>query len=605
MKRINLLTIKQVKLFIGNIKLSTKLIIIYCFTIIIPLMIVSEVILSISGEKIILQTITNNQESAAQTNKNIKELFKQYLIILDRICYDETLIKILHPKVSYKDVLDSIDVYQNYLNPIIKYDISLQSNDALLKIYYLNKTLMQDYDNYIYADDKIISQDFYKKAVEARGLTSWTYNDHYVYISRALKDNSRGTLIGVVSVGVAENNIFNLINESNKNSKLIIISDNNGEVISSNDRGLIGRSIGNKKYFSEMSSNENGSLDYTEMSHYKVIYNTVDLGLNLPKWRLITLIPLNNLMKEAENIRNYGILVCVLSLILSSILFTFFLKRITIRIKILVEKMQDVKNGDYLTIKQDNNDEIGVLTRNYNMMVESLKRLIHENYEANLNIKDITIKKREAELYALESQINPHFLFNTLESIRMSLVDEGNIETAEIVRNLASIMRRTLNYKGDIITLSEEIEFTKNYLNIQKYRFKEKISFTINIPQSLAGTKIPKLTVQPIVENAVKHGLENKRGPGCIEIDAEIINDNLILTIKDDGIGIAPERLDDIEKDMSSEKELKKSGSIGMKNVNDRIKLHYGSEYGLKVISRLNEGTCVQIMIPFVSIDEC
>lgn len=581
-------------------KLKNKMILIYFFTIIIPLITVGEIVITVSGNKIIEQSILSNQESSRQVCKNIKGLLDQHLIVSDRIRSDDMLLTFLNPLRNY-EVLDSINAYNDYLRPIVKNSINVQNSNSILKIYYLNDTLLSDSDNYIFADTEIQEKEFYKKAVNGKGLISWTYNRDYIYLSRSLEDINSNTLIGVVVVGVPERHIFNLVEEYKKASKLIMVTDNNGYIISSNDRSYIGKSLKTEKYFSTISSRTSGILDYTDMIHYKIIFDSLDNGKKYPDWKIVTLVSVDELIADEVIVRNIGILVCLTSLAISSIIFSFFLSRITGRMKTLVTKMQSVKNGDFSSVKlEKSNDEIGIITDNYNLMVKSLKHLIQENYEANLNIKDITIKKREAELYALESQINPHFLFNTLESIRMNLVDEEEHEIAEVVKNLANTMRRSLDYKGDIILLSDEIEYTKSYLSIQKYRFKDKINYEINISEDILILKILKLTIQPMVENAVRHGLECKRGTGMIFIEANVIKGRLIITVKDNGAGINNEKLMHIHEEIRTTSEVKKRGSIGIKNVSDRIKLHFGNDFGLDISSEINNGTCVKMVFPVI-----
>jgi two-component system sensor histidine kinase YesM len=234
-------------------------------------------------------------------------------------------------------------------------------------------------------------------------------------------------------------------------------------------------------------------------------------------------------------------------------------------------------------------------------MIESLQQLIYDNYEANLKLKDITIKKQEAELYALQNQINPHFLFNTLESIRMGLHNKGDDETAVIVLNLSKLFRYSLSWQGELIRLREELELVSRYLSIQKYRFEQKISYRIELPEPLADAWIPRFTVQPVVENAVKHGLESIRENGYLtvrvttarEADAE----TMAIVVEDNGAGIQAQTLVHIREALASG-EMRKTGSIGLKNVHDRIALHYGAGYGVAVESEPEQGTRVTITIP-------
>ncbi|QGQ98510.1 sensor histidine kinase [Paenibacillus psychroresistens] len=582
---------------IKNLKLKTKLILTYVFTIVIPLMIIGEIILNVSGEQILYQATETAVDSSKQVNHNIKELFLQYADISNRLFYDQTLKSYLNPNKQYDGVLESINAYESYLKPIAYYDFNLRNNFATMKIFFLNKTLVQDFNNYIFADDDIRNTEEYKRAEAANGLITWGYHDHSIYLARALSDVNNEP-IGVVSIEIPEKWVLSLIEESRKEDKLIMVSDTEGKVISSNDRNLIGSSIGDKPYFAGMMEHDIGSLDY-KAEDYKIIYNTISGDNSLPKWKVITLIPVNKLLEQERRIKQIGITVCLISLLVSCVIFLFLLGKITKRIKTLELGMQRVKEGEFTTVADSGPlDEIGVMTRNFNTMVESLKRLIYENYEAKLELKEIALKKREAELYALQNQINPHFLFNTLESIRMKIINVGDNESSLMVLNLSKILRKSLNWQGEMIQLAEELEFVRNYLDIQKSRFKNKISYDIVAADELLEIMIPKLIIQPIVDNAIKHGIENKRGKGLIHIHIFVEEGRLIVSVADNGKGMSTEILERLRSELAGSELFTKKTSIGIKNVNDRIKLHYGAIYGLLVESIQHEGTTVTIILP-------
>jgi Putative regulator of cell autolysis len=581
--------------------LRIKLILLYFITIFIPFVIISQIVLNISGEQILSQTIENTQQASRQVSSNVKELLVQYNDIINRIYYDEILKSYLNPTLVYSDVLQSMDAYDKYLKIMPYYDFSVKFNGADLKIYFLNKTLLQDYDTYVFADEKIKNTEAYKKAQEANGLLTCTFSSDSVFLSRMLIDTDNNEM-GVVSLRIPEDKFYSLISENNINDKRIIISSMDGEVFSSNDRQLVGTSIKDKSYYTGIIQNDSGIIDNKQKGDYRVVYETINNGNNSIKWKVISIIPIDKLLSKGRKVKNIGFIICSLSLLISCIIYIFSLDRIIKRIKILVDNMKGVKEGKFLTIKNNEvNDEIGQLTINFNLMVEGLNQLIHENYEVNLKMKDIAIKKKEAELYALQSQVNPHFLFNTLESIRMGLQNKEDTETADVIFHLSKIFRKSLNWQGDIITLSEEIEFVRNYLEIQKYRFKNKINYEIDIPESFLCYTIPKLIIQPIVENAIKHGIERKWGNGNVIISAAIQDNKLSISVKDDGVGIDEESLTKIRNELYEINEVKKTGSIGLRNVNNRIILHCGTDFGLKISSEKNIGTTVilelQIML--------
>ncbi len=227
----------------------------------------------------------------------------------------------------------------------------------------------------------------------------------------------------------------------------------------------------------------------------------------------------------------------------------------------------------------------------------------------NLNLEySESILKNQAEINALQSQINPHFLYNTLESIRGKALMADMEEIAEMTEALATFFRYSISQKGNIVTLWDEIKNVQNYFKIQKFRFNDRFELAIiydEIDEDILDFKIPKLTLQPIVENSIYHGLESKIGKGKIEIRILRTEKRLIISVIDEGVGIQKEKLLMINKSLTSnlldvQSGNSKKGGIALINVNQRIKLFFGDEYGLRITSTVNVGTEVELVIPLV-----
>ncbi|MBW7458156.1 sensor histidine kinase [Paenibacillus sepulcri] len=589
--------------FFQNVRLNlrAKLIILYFLTIFIPLLVTGQVILSMSGKKIIEQTTNITQGSSVQTARNIQTLLSSYVDIVNRLSVDQTLNNYLNPERVYESELDSIDAYDLYLKPVTYYDFNYKEPAAELNILFLNQTLLQDYNIFIHADDKVRQRADYLAAVHGEGALVWGNKDDKVYIARSIYNNNR-QLTAVISMQIPESSLYALMMETDQSGKTMLIADRSGYTISSNDRELIGSFIDKKDYFQPDASQPFDMKEERAGKSYKVIVEPLGNGKQYPDWRLFTLIPLDRLINDEQTIRRTGLWVLALGLVVSCGIFILALNRITDRVKALVKKMQVVKNGELSVLKDKGaKDEIGELTSNFNEMIVNLERSIYENYEVNLKLKDSTIKKQEAEMYALQNQINPHFLFNTLESIRMGLHNKGDQETALVVMNFSKLFRHLLNWQGEFIELREEIDLVRKYLVIQKYRFQERVQYELDIDQSLTGALIPKLTIQPLVENAVKHGAESVRDNGRIRLSIEKMADPVMrIVIEDNGRGIPAETLRQIRKELESQ-EIKKSGSIGLKNVHDRIQLHFGNKFGVTIESPPEGGTRVCLTMPVVT----
>lgn len=267
------------------------------------------------------------------------------------------------------------------------------------------------------------------------------------------------------------------------------------------------------------------------------------------------------------------------------------------------ETIQNINERDIWEII-DNENEISDPV--FNRFRSILKNYGHEIIrEHSVNILD-----KQAQINALQSQINPHFLYNTLESIRGQALIEGNKEIASIAETLAVFFRYNISQKGYLVTLREEINNIKNYFKIQEYRFEDRFTLELNIDESegIYDCYIPKLTIQPIVENAIFHGLETKGEKGKVVVKVDRTDNRIIIVVSDDGVGINIETLNGINHKLSDHSSFTEnenvnkstSSGIALINVNKRIELVFGQDYGLQVYSTQGLGTDVEITLPFI-----
>jgi len=278
-----------------------------------------------------------------------------------------------------------------------------------------------------------------------------------------------------------------------------------------------------------------------------------------------------------------------------------FNKKIYRPIKSLEQAVRVVSAADDIMdfeLEIDEDSELHEMAESINKMIYQLKEYANKEYTASLLVK-------QAELNALQTQINPHFLYNTLDSIRGLAISEQQDKIAIMTKALSSLFRYSISKTEDMSSLREEIRNVENYLTIQQFRFPDKFVFIKDIEtegeSGVMDYLLPKLTIQPIVENAVFHGLETKLDNGTIILHAYTTEKRLIISIEDDGIGIDSatlENLNDRLTGLAEEDQDEKSKSIALSNVNDRIKLFFGDEYGVKVSSTLNLGTTVEISLP-------
>jgi two-component system sensor histidine kinase YesM len=265
-----------------------------------------------------------------------------------------------------------------------------------------------------------------------------------------------------------------------------------------------------------------------------------------------------------------------------------------------IKKLHDVtttitKNDLQALVNSANVDEITELGMSFNIMIGKIRELLDAKVKEQENLK-------KAELRALQAQINPHFLYNTLDTIIWMAEAQRTEQIVEIVGALSSFFRISLSKGQDWITIGEEIERVRSYLTIQKMRYRDIMNYRIDVSPAVRDYTVLKLVLQPLVENALYHGIKNKRQGGTIIIRARPGGENeVMLEVEDDGIGFTPEKLAQLRAELADDSgDIRLESGFGIGNVNKRIRLYYGRQYGITVQSEYNSGTRVTLIIPAI-----
>ena len=265
---------------------------------------------------------------------------------------------------------------------------------------------------------------------------------------------------------------------------------------------------------------------------------------------------------------------------------------ITQPIRKLGEVTDQVARGD-LTVRSEvhNGIEVSALSDSLNAMIEKINELLEQ-------VTKEQIRLRKAEFELLQSQINPHFLYNTLDAIIWLAESGEQKKVVSMVGSLSDFFRTSLNQGKDIISVKEELQHVRSYLEIQQVRYQDILQYKIDVPQELYQNLIPKITIQPLVENALYHGIKNKRGRGLIAVSGKLEEDYFVIQIEDNGIGISPERLSQV-RERIHHRASEDNDIYGLYNVNERIRLNFGEKYGISIESTYGEGTLVSIVLPY------
>ena len=307
-------------------------------------------------------------------------------------------------------------------------------------------------------------------------------------------------------------------------------------------------------------------------------------------WTVVDCVRVEELLRRSNEAQSIYVLVAIGLMAVALFFSRFVAKSITLPIQRLCDSMERVQEGDFSVsdIVVDSENEIGSLTKSFNVMTQR----IHELMAQNIREQEA---KRKSELTALQSQINPHFLYNTLDSIIWMAEGKKNEEVVLMTASLARLLRQSISNEDELVSIGQEIEYARGYLTIQKMRYKDKLEFWIEVEPSILNIRLIKLVLQPVIENAIYHGLKYKESRGLLLVKGFMKNGNAVLQVIDDGVGMDQETLDHIYE---RHKVDYHSNGVGIYNVQKRLQLYYGNEYGIVYESKPGEGTTATITIP-------
>ncbi len=321
-------------------------------------------------------------------------------------------------------------------------------------------------------------------------------------------------------------------------------------------------------------------------------------------WQVYALRSITSMTEGFRQLRLFLIIENIIVILVCLMIVLWIAKRLTSSLEQLAHKMSSaVKEGYHTEYEYPYRDEVGTLAESYNHMIGEIRQHIQALEEEKDHVKEIQRQKRKMELLALQSQINPHFLYNTLNMITWQAVDMNAEEISVISSALGKYFRISLSKGREIITVREEVEHVRSYLEIQKIRYETQLNYEIDIPEDISSCQIIKLVLQPLVENALYHGIKVKEEGGTIWIRAEVKTDRIEFVVEDDGAGIEPERLELLNTRLKNGIVDHETG-YGIYNVNSRLRLYYGEHYGLRLEKGEVRGLKSILFIPVTRVEE-
>lgn len=588
---------KKVMYYLLNSSIGVKLILYFFLVILLPTITITTLGNMIYKNSMINAQDANTQQMAKQISNNIDFYIKDTEDIISYLSQDSRVLNFLNNNDENKNsnsIQDSVckaiasftAVHPEIAGIMIVNNKDIHVSDVMYR------TSRDPFTNEMwyyraYHDPKNIQ--LFSKPIGRNIDNIFKYSaDDVVSMSKAVMDKKTGKCIGVILIDMKLDIIKKVI-ENVKPGKngFVYIVDSTGDIVYSPVNNVVYR------------IKEEWLRDYNDKVMIKRIkdndYEIMHMGSVYTGWKTVVVAPLEESLKVVTYIKYYSLTIAVITLIFAIILAIFFTRSIVNPITKLRKLMKTAEEGNldcYFNSKYK--DEIGELGDSFNNMLKEIKKLINLVHIEEKN-------KRKAEINTLQAQIKPHFLYNTLDTIQWMAQEHNAEDIVEMVGNLTNLLRIGLNNGDEIIKLKKEIEYVESYLVIQKTRYEDKLNYEISVDDNILEYNVIKLILQPLVENAIYHGIKEKRGKGKIIITGGIEDNKIHIRVTDNGIGIKEDKLREINKVLREGHSSNSKIGYGIYNVNERIRLNYGEEFILSYSSVYGQGTSVDIWHPILN----
>lgn len=584
-----------------DMKFLHRMILIYLIGGIIPLLVMS-IYTNMQMRKMMIKL---TEETQAEELSVFSSSIRESMTVLDNVarllCSNDEILKLTTRKYKnktqfYSDYRKANTVMEDYIN-FYEQDISsinLFLDNPTIDTYDLNRI-----NNLSYFKQSVRTQTWYKETVDCVDEGYWYFGatsgdnekDQTMQISRAVRDDD-DDVVGIVVIQIQYDKVT--LNEQRQDTAILY---DDYYWISGNCSSL------DYPFLKEEIQKINKSRVTKQISYgveeYLISYERLQMDGSDDYYSVVSVQNYQDIMAEVNQISMQAFIPEIIGMIVSALLIFAFAASYSNRMFQLRVQMHHVAQGEYDEVERiEGNDEIGELYTELEQMMQDIRLLMSNVVDEQVQKEKLHTKQKEVEFKMLASQINPHFLYNTLETIRMKAVVNHQPEIVELVKMLAKTMRYNIQVTDRLVTLKEELQMVEYYLKIQEYRFGDRITSELTIDSDVdMKARILPLTLQPFVENAFVHGLEEKACDARLVIHVYKKKDDIFIEIRDNGKGMDYYELGHLRKIMKDEQG--DDNHIGVRNVNQRIRLLFGGEYGVEVDSEKNVGTKVVIHIPY------
>ena len=552
---------------------------------------VTVISLNYTRSSIFENTVTYNRQLIGQVNADIDSY----------ISYMENISSMLAENLDVKKYLfgEGEEADEAGVQLLSQFSTVLSSREDIYNLGILQKNgkaLLNEGKSRLNTYVDMEKQEWYRRAVENRDsfYLSSAHVQHMIQgerpwvitLSRYIPDpmNKEG---GVLFVDLNYSAIRKLCDDSSVGKKgYIFILDEDGNIVYHPQQQQLYNEL-QTEYIDEVMNCQTDVLNMGDGDSARLY--TISRS-DTTGWTVVSCSYISELLKKSEEAQIIYMLMAVVLVAIALLISSFMAKSITQPILKLQSSMALIQKGDFRAgnVEVESRNEIGSLTETFNVMTLRIQELM----EQNINEQKA---KRKSEMKALQSQINPHFLYNTLDSIIWMAESGKNEEVVLMTASLARLLRQNISNEEEEISIFDEVEYCRNYLTIQKMRYKDKLEFRIDVAPEITSCQIIKLVLQPLIENAIYHGLKYKESKGLLELIGYAAGEDIIFEIRDNGVGMDEETLNHIFERHTVNY---RSNGVGVYNVERRIKLTYGQEYGITYKSRPGEGTVARVCIP-------
>lgn len=586
--------IKQLINRILGMKLVYRMILIYVIGGLLPLSAIIGYL--IHGTNQVLVSQAENAEIAElQTiGRQILELENTMTTVSSYFYFDDKLEEIAAKQ--YTDYQEMINDYRGY-TAFKEYQSYYNTMISRISIFLQNHTLRGNSDFVVVDADTEVEAWYQRVSTEGSGCV-WTClpislpkYDHAPAIARMIK-TKKSENVGVLVIYLRPQQFEKMIWEQEGSTYIVLDGET---LLTSRHETIPFEEL--KQYLPDAAEEKYQTRIKAGEEEYVLTCENVKQEDTSDYFQVVSVRAVDEILREAYAQQRKSIWLFLGSVVLAGTLIFAFSWSFARRVGRFREQMQKASEGNFeLEEKLGGNDEISQLYDYLSVMIWRIQRLLAQVYQEKIHAERLKTSQKDAEFKMLTSQINPHFLYNTLETIRMKARINKQYEIEELVKMLGKILRSSIQAGSKDMTIREEVELAEYYLKIQQYRFGERIQYQIYVEEGIERQKILPLLIQPLVENCIIHGLEGREDVGHIDICVKRSGQNVVITVTDDGAGICGEKIAEIRRELAGNRT--KGEHIGICNVNQRVRLRYGEEYGVTVESICGEYTRVEITLP-------